>query len=105
MNKEYSARWKALQSNKQGGMMKGFYTVVLWLVLVMSLSNGFSIVGSATSAVHQIYGGISFIIATLIFCTLAIRAKMEEGAENAEYIVTAIRKVKEVLQKREDKDA
>lgn len=104
MNKEQAAKWKALQGNKKGGIMKGFYTTMLWIVLIISLLNGVSASGSATSAIHQIYGGISFIIAALMFCTLAIRAKMDEGAEHAEYIVTAIRRVKEVLLKQEEKN-
>lgn len=77
MDKEQSSKWKALRgSSKSGGM--SFYSIGLWVVLVISLINGFSIGVSATSAIHQIYGGISFIIAALMFCALAIRAKISD---------------------------
>lgn len=76
MNKEQTEKWKALQGNNKKGF--NFYTIILWIVLIISLLNGFSIGASATSAIHQIYGGISFIIAALMFCALAIRAKLSE---------------------------
>lgn len=77
MNKEQATKWKALQGDRKGGAMN-FYTIGLWVVLVLSLLNGFSVGASATSAIHQIYGGISFIIAALMFCALAIRAKISD---------------------------
>lgn len=77
MDKEQAAKWKALEGNKKGGAMS-FYTIGLWVVLVLSLLNGFSIGAGATSAIHQIYGGISFIVAALMFCALAIRAKISD---------------------------
>lgn len=100
MNKEESSKWKKLQGDKKGLTMNSFYTVVLWIILVIALINGMSASASAQSAIHQIYSGISFLIAMLAFCTLAIKSSMYM---NTEYIATAIRKVKEAV--REDKDA
>jgi hypothetical protein len=77
MEKEQVSKWKALQGDKKDKAMS-FYTIGLWIVLILSLLNGFLIGASATSAIHQIYGGISFIIAALMFCTLAIRAKISD---------------------------
>lgn len=76
MDENQTKKWKALQGSKSGGM--SFYSIGLWGALIISLINGFTIGASATSAIHQIYGGISFIIAALMFCTLAIRAKILE---------------------------
>lgn len=90
MNKEQAARWK----KQQGSRGMSFYTIALWLVLIISLSNGFSIGAGATSAIHQIYGGISFIIATLVFCALAIRSKISEEEES---IVAAIKTLTETV--------
>jgi len=119
MEKDQATRWRALQGNKQkrnnsnlneeqvsrwkrqhGSKGISFYTIGLWLILIISLANGFSIGASATSAIHQIYGGISFIIATLMFCALAIRSKISEEAES---IVSSIETLSATVLE-EDKD-
>lgn len=112
MEKDLATRWRALQGNKQknnsnlngeqvsrwkrkhGSSGMSFYTIGLWLILIISLINGFSIGASATSAIHQIYGGISFIIATLMFCALAIRSKIREEVES---IVSSIEALSETV--------
>lgn len=99
MNKEQSSRWKKLQGGKKGHAMKSFYTVILWIILIISVLNGVSASSTAQSAIHQIYGSLSFLIASIVFCTLAIRAKM---SEESEYIVTAIRKLKETIIKEDE---
>lgn len=71
MNNEQASKWKALQGGKKGGSTS-FYTIGLWVILIFSLLNGFFI---GTSAVNS---GISFIITALMFCTLAIRAKISD---------------------------
>lgn len=100
LNKEQSSRWKKLQGDKKGLTMNSFYTVVLWIILVITLINGMSASASAQSAIHQIYSGISFLIAMLAFCTLAIR---HSKSENIEHIVSVIKKEKKTIG--EDKDA
>lgn len=97
MNKEESSKWKKLQGNNKGRAMNSFYTVVLWIILIIALINGMSASASAQSAIHQIYSGISFLIAMLAFCTLAIRHSMSDN------IVSIIKKQKEAIG--EDKDA
>ena len=72
--------------------MKGIYSFVLWIILFISLLSGFGTTAAAKSAIHEIYGAISFLIATLIFCTIVIRSTIKEESE---YIATAIRKVKD----------
>jgi len=94
MNKDESNQWKKLQDKNKGIGMKKFYTGILWVSLLISLSNGVMAGLTATSAIHQIYGGISYIIATLLFCTLAIMSKI---SEESEYIVTASRTLKETI--------
>lgn len=94
MDKEQAKRWGKLQGSNKSGI--SFYSIGLWLILIVSLLNGFSIGAGATSAIHQIYGGISFIIAALMFCALAIRAKISESNTHlVDAIRTNIDKVKE----------
>lgn len=90
MNKEQSSKWKKLQGNNKGRAMNSFYTVILWIILVISIINGISIYSTTTS----------FLIAVIVFCTLAIRHSM---SENIEHIVSIIKKEKEAIG--EDKDA
>lgn len=113
MERDQAARWKALQTEKQdrnnlslnkeqvskwkkqhSSNGSSFYTIGLWLILFISLANGFSISASATSAIHQIYGGVSFIIATLVFCALAIRSKISEEADS---IISSIGKLSKTV--------
>ena len=86
MNKDQSTRWKKLQGNKKGGAMRGFYTVVLWAILVISIINGITIYSTANS----------FLIAVIAFCALAIRAKMSDEAES---IIAATRSLEETITK------
>lgn len=90
MNKEQSSKWKKLQGNNKGRAMNSFYTVILWIILVISIINGISIYSTTTS----------FLITVIVFCTLAIRHSM---FENIEHIVSIIKKEKEDIG--EDKDA
>lgn len=94
MNKDQSTRWKKLQGDKKGGAMKGFYTGILWIILVISILNGMSTSSAAQSAIHQIYGAISFLIASIVFCALAIRAKMGDETES---IIAATRSLEETI--------
>lgn len=94
LTKDQSSRWEKLQADKKGGAMKGFYTGILWIILAISILNGVSASSAAQSAIHQIYGAISFLIAAIVFCALAIRAKI---SEESEYIVTASRTLKETI--------
>ena len=72
--------------------MGKFTNIILWIVFILALLNSFMIGAGAKSAIQQIYGGISSIVATLIFCTIVIRSTIKEESE---YIATAIRKVKD----------
>lgn len=72
MNRDEALKWKKLQGNKKSAGIQGFYTVVLWCVLVISIFNGISVYANPSS----------FLIATIAFCTLAIRAKISSEVEN-----------------------
>lgn len=68
MDKEQSNRWKALQSGKRWNVVSMLYTFILWVVLIISFANALSDNKNVTSV----------IVATLVFCTLAIRSKMSD---------------------------
>lgn len=69
-------------------------TGILWVIFLLAMINSVSISSNAISAIHQIYGGISSIVATLIFCTIIIRSTIKEESE---YVSSAIRKVKDSI--------
>ena len=113
MEKEQAVRWKALQAEKQDrnnlSLNKdqaskwkkqhssngiSFYTIGLWLILITSLVNGLSISANATSAIHQICSSVSFLIATLVFCALAIRSKISEEAYS---IISSVEKFSKTM--------
>lgn len=70
------------------------YNIVLWFILVISFVGGINIFANAKSAIHEIYGAISFLIAILILCTIAIRSKM---SENTDRIIEELKNKKEVV--------
>ena len=76
--KEEKEQWNKINGNKKGLFSNGLYSFVLWVILVLSFMNGITASSSAQSAIQQIYGGISFLIATMVFCTLAILSMMNK---------------------------
>ena len=74
--KEEKDKWYKLQEQNKSSNGKG-YVIVLWIILSLSFISGISTSAIAKSAIHEIYASISFLIATIVFCTLAIISKID----------------------------
>jgi len=72
--------------------MNLIFNIVLVLAFLVSLVSGFNVFANAKTAIHEIYGAISFLMATLFFCTIAIKFQM---SSNADRIIEAMKKEKE----------
>lgn len=70
------------------------FNIVLVLAFVVSLFSGFNVFAHAKSAIHEIYGAMSFLMATLFFCTIAIKYQM---SLNTDRVIEAMKKEKEYI--------
>lgn len=75
--KEEKEKWEKINGDKRSDSPNKIYTFILWVILIFSFMNGISASSAAQSAIHQIYGAISFLIATIVFCTIAMMAKID----------------------------
>ncbi len=72
--------------------MNLFFNILLVLAFIVSLVSGFNIFENARSAIHEIYGAMSFLMATLFLCTIAIKFQI---SSNTDRIIEAMTKDKE----------
>lgn len=72
--------------------MNLFFNIVLVLAFVISIFSGYNVFAHAKSAIHEIYGAMSFLMATLFFCTIAIKYQM---SSNTDRVIEAMKKDKE----------
>lgn len=54
------------------------YLIALWIGFGLSILNGVGIAVMSQNVIQQIYGGLSLLMATMLFCAIAIIAKIGE---------------------------
>ena len=75
--KEEKEQWDKINKNNKGTSGTKLYSFVLWVVLIISFMSGVGTTAIAKTSIHEIYASISFLIATIVFCTIAMMAKID----------------------------
>ena len=75
--KEEKEKWEKINKSNKGTSGTKLYSFILWVILVLSFMSGIGTTAIAKTSIHEIYASISFLIATIVFCTIAMMAKID----------------------------